>query len=493
MADSAQSPTSSAASEAGDAAAMAARCKKEKQHPEEDEQEDEQDEEQGSSSSPPAAAPSAGRPIKERHSLSLEQRRALRRWASSQAVRPSHRACIDWFRSQYSHTISQSTVSHSLSPKYARLDGDPPQLSGSRLRFGNWPDVERLVLLWHGQAVASSGRHPTNDELAEKARDIFAQLPKYKGEAAPEFSPGWIHRFKKRYGLLMRRQRRHHAAHPDPATDVPYLVGAVPRFLNVGPDTSPAAIRDAVQRVVGVEPTLVTCARVRDDIVRNSGGGTPLAGGHHHHHHQSQPPDLLLQQQEGEHHPPAPRPAIGGGDGFTDEDAEVVLQNALRALQQEEAEAEAAAAAVREARDRAERADRGLPPPGSNSSATTQQQTYAQHALATTTTTTTSAAAASSSSSSSGAPTTPPPPPRQEPGSLSIGGSAPPSSVGAKFASLLGAGNPLTLTPIPADGPATAATTTTTERPIRCPFCVNQRMLRSIKEAVEHMSTHVVV
>ncbi|KAK3400019.1 Homeodomain-like protein [Sordaria brevicollis] len=71
---------------------------------------------------------------RERNSLTLDQRRALRRWANSQTTRPSHKACIEWFQTQYNQTISQSTVSHSLSPKYARLDGDP-QLSGSRLRF----------------------------------------------------------------------------------------------------------------------------------------------------------------------------------------------------------------------------------------------------------------------------------------------------------------------------------------------------------------------
>ncbi|KAH7275149.1 Homeodomain-like protein [Fusarium solani] len=53
---------------------------------------------------------------KERHSLTLDQRRALRRWANGQTIRPSHKACIEWFYSQYGQQISQSTVSHSLSP-----------------------------------------------------------------------------------------------------------------------------------------------------------------------------------------------------------------------------------------------------------------------------------------------------------------------------------------------------------------------------------------
>ncbi|KAL2258942.1 hypothetical protein VTK26DRAFT_7563 [Humicola hyalothermophila] len=382
--------------------------------------------------------PEVATPVKERHSLTLDQRRALRRWASSQPVRPSHKACIDWFQNQYNQTISQSTVSHSLSPKYARLDNDT-QLSGSRLRFGNWPDVEKLVLLWH-QQVVNSGRHPSNEELAEKAKSIFTQLPRYKDETPPEFSPGWIHRFKKRYGLLIRRQRRHGTA-PNPADDIPYLVDAVPRFMNITPDVSPAAIRDAVQRVVGVEASLAVCARVRDEIVRRLDNPHPSS------------------QQNG--HPPN-----GEEPMYTDQDPEVVLQNALRALQEEEADAEAQAAAAREERDRAER---GLPPLG-----TIAGQAYAQQAAAAVNAismpiTAARASVGPQSGASSAARFIVPTP---QPAST---GSGP-------------GGEDLTLTPIPSGGPVSA-----TERPVRCPFCVNQRMLRTIKEAVEHLSTHVVV
>jgi hypothetical protein len=342
-------------------------------------------------------------PKSNRSALSLSQRRELRKWAQSQVVKPSHRDCILWFFNQYGQHISQSTISHSLSPKYARLDTDA-QFSGSRLRFGNWPDVERLVLLWHGQVVAS-GRNPSNEELAEKAKSIFAQLPRYKDEQPPEFSPGWIHRFKKRYGLLIRRQRRHGTA-PDPAEDIPYLVDAVPRFMTISQDSSPAAIRDAIMRVVGVEATLSTCARVRDEIIRrleNPGQPPMNANG-------ALPVEV---------------------EAYPDEDPEVVLQNALRALQQEEADAEADAAAVRVERDRQ---DHGLPP----------------------------------LSAAAGPPDTPGP------------------RASAQFTP--GPVESLTLTPISSGGPIQQV-----ERALRCPFCVNQRMLRSIKEAVEHMSTHVVV
>ncbi|KAF5561031.1 CENP-B 1 [Fusarium mundagurra] len=355
---------------------------------------------------------------KERHSLTLDQRRALRRWANSQPIRPSHKACIEWFFSQYGQQISQSTVSHSLSPKYSRLDSDNPQLSGSRLRYGNWPDVEKLVLIWY-QQVQASGRQPTNEELGDKAKSIFGQLPRYKDENPPEFSPGWIHRFKKRYGLLIRRQRRHGDGGINAAEDIGYLADCVPRYMSVAPDTSPAAVKEEIIRAVGIEPTLNTCALVRDEVVRRMTGPPQ----------QVPPPPLMMTHDPPSIPPPQPDQPI-----YADDDPEVVLQNALRQLQQEEQAAEEQAAAVREERERAERA--GLQPNSILTTPTVRATSVQRY-------TTTPAHEMTTN---------------------------------------------LTLTPITSEQPITQD-----DRPVRCPFCVNQRMLRSIKEAVEHLSTHVVV
>lgn len=409
----------------------------------------------------------ATKAARERNSLSLDQRRALRRWANSQTIRPSHKACIEWFRNQYNQNISQSTVSHSLSLKYARLDDDPV-LSGSRMRLGNWPDVEKLVLMWYNSMLLI-GRQPSNEELGEKAKAVFQQMPRYKDEPSPEFSPGWIHRFKKRYGLLVRRQRRH-ASGPPAADDIPYLVDTIPRFMNINPDTSPAAIRESVNRIVGLEPSLATCARARDEIVHrfeSSLVNQPDGGDGQQPHNVFGPlPNGGANANPDDNNGGGGGGGGGGGDGY-EEDPDVLLQNALQALQQEEAEAEAQAAADREARERLEA---GLPPaplPGMDPS-------YAQHAaagaLATPTRNNGSAAAAGGSGSS--------------------GGQRHPHAT-ARFSA--GARDhldhlPLTLTPIPAAGPVS-----TTDRHMRCPFCINQRMLRTIKEAVEHMATHVVV
>jgi hypothetical protein len=191
----------------------------------------------------------------------------------------------------------------------------------------------------------------------------------------------------------------------------------------------------AVQRIMGVEANLVTCARVRDEIV-----------------HRLQNPDAA-GAADGQH---------SGADlsMYPVEDPEVTLHNAIEALQQEEAAAEAEAAVVREERDRVER---GLPL--LNSAGGMTNAAYAQQAAAGALATPVSASRAGAGANSTGRFAT-------TPGSGQSGQ----------------AGDDLTLTPIPSGGPISV-----TDRPVRCPFCVNQRMLRTIKEAVEHLSTHVVV
>ncbi|KAH6685954.1 hypothetical protein F5X68DRAFT_209594 [Plectosphaerella plurivora] len=204
--------------------------------------------------------------------------------------------------------------------------------------------------------------------------------------------------------------------------------------MAIAPDTSPATIRESILRVVGVEATLQVCALVRDEILRRAQVSASLASGTPHHI----PPPLAPQP------PPPTDPNLlpaGGSDTSmygAEEDPEVVLQNALRQLQQEEADAEATAAAAREEREQRERA-----------------QGTAAAALAT-------------------------------PMHRHI--SAAPSAH-ARFTPIHGHdGDDLNLTPIKSDEPVS-----TVDRPVRCPFCVNHRMLRTIKEAVEHMSTHVIV
>ena len=120
---------------------------------------------------------------------------------------------------------------------------------------------------------------------------------------------------------------------------------------------------------------------------------------------------------------------------------------------------ESEAAAVREERDRAER---GEIQPDNGGNSWEAGQAYAQHAAA-------------------GALATP----------VRPGTGRPSKQTAPRRAQLtprVHSGDELNLTPIPADTPASADASNGDNRHLRCPFCVNHRMLRSIKEAVEHIA-----
>ncbi|KXJ95281.1 hypothetical protein Micbo1qcDRAFT_157146, partial [Microdochium bolleyi] len=167
-------------------------------------------------------------------------------------------------------------------------------------------------------------------------------------------------------------------------------------------------------------------------------------------------PDADLQQ------------SLSSAPGMSDEpiqymetdDPELVLQNALRALQQEEADAEAEAAVIREERSRQDQQQHGQTPTVSNNNGGGFSTPISSHTRG-----------ASTSQQQQQHRFTPTSSDQQQQQHLSNANNA----------------SGLQLTPISSSVPVSS-----TDKPVRCPFCVNQRMLRTIKEAVEHLSTHVV-
>jgi hypothetical protein len=138
----------------------------------------------------------------------LSQRRALRAWALQQHPRPSQKACIAWFQEQYSRTISQSTVSESLSSHFKPIDTST-NTTRSRQRLGQWPDLENLLFLWQ-QEIEEKGGNASDQLLRIKAQHIWQQLPQYSLLSCPEFSNGWLQKFKKRHNI--RHFTRHREA-----------------------------------------------------------------------------------------------------------------------------------------------------------------------------------------------------------------------------------------------------------------------------------------
>jgi hypothetical protein len=140
-----------------------------------------------------------------RQRVTNAQRQALRSWVFAQATKPSHKACIAWFESQFNHRISQSTVSESLGDHFKHLDRSTPPSHGARQRVAQWPILE--AILWDWQKTLQEKRIQTSGELLRlKASEIWYQIPQYKDLEPPEFSQGWLSRFKQRHGIKQHTQ-----------------------------------------------------------------------------------------------------------------------------------------------------------------------------------------------------------------------------------------------------------------------------------------------
>jgi hypothetical protein len=131
--------------------------------------------------------------------ITIEQRQALRAWASKQHPRPSQKACITWFETQFNHRISQSTVSESLSSHF-EASNTPLPANRSRVRLGQWPDLENILYQWQ-RRIEEKGSITSGELLQQKAQQIWHQLPQYSALPCPEFSVGWLQKFKKRHNI----------------------------------------------------------------------------------------------------------------------------------------------------------------------------------------------------------------------------------------------------------------------------------------------------
>lgn len=149
-----------------------------------------------------------------RKGISLDQRRALRRWAHRQTPKPTQKQCIAWFLQEYDHKLSQSTVSDSLSKAFEYLDEDL-NLTGIRVRSGNWPEIEKILWEWQLR-IEQEGGVTTGDILQHKAKQIWLRHPQYKEQPCPEFSIRWLEGFKQRHNIKART--RHGEAGSVPAS-----------------------------------------------------------------------------------------------------------------------------------------------------------------------------------------------------------------------------------------------------------------------------------
>lgn len=70
------------------------------------------------------------------------------------------------------------------------------------MRSAQWPELEAVLIQWYRRREAEGGIL-TGDIICEKAREIWVQIPEYSGKPCPDFSHGWLHKFKQRHRVSL--------------------------------------------------------------------------------------------------------------------------------------------------------------------------------------------------------------------------------------------------------------------------------------------------
>jgi hypothetical protein len=110
---------------------------------------------------------------KQRRGIDESKRRSLRRYKHNNPG-ALHKELRTWFKTIYSHTISQSIVSESLGPRFLHLDVNTQKnykLSSQRTSKPDFPDLEAALFDW--QLKMQKKKAPiTREVLKAKASEI---------------------------------------------------------------------------------------------------------------------------------------------------------------------------------------------------------------------------------------------------------------------------------------------------------------------------------
>ncbi|KAF2726555.1 hypothetical protein EJ04DRAFT_393631, partial [Polyplosphaeria fusca] len=130
--------------------------------------------------------------------ISDAERQALRHFYFQTKPQPRQKDVIAWFQAQYRRKLGQATISDLLHAHYKHLD-IPAKASPAayRQQMDRWPTLEKILFSWQ-QQIETTGSVVSGELLAEKARNIWLLLPEYNTKVLPEFSSGWLTRFKAR-------------------------------------------------------------------------------------------------------------------------------------------------------------------------------------------------------------------------------------------------------------------------------------------------------
>lgn len=141
-------------------------------------------------------------PQARRRPITTAQRVALRKHAQQHSA-PNQQQLATWFEEQFSHRPSQGTISENLPARFKELDtthnDGPPQ---KRLRTQQWPELEACLYEW--QLQIQSQVPISNDLIKAAAIRFWHRLPIYHDMQVPQFSNGWLEKFKRRHNISER-------------------------------------------------------------------------------------------------------------------------------------------------------------------------------------------------------------------------------------------------------------------------------------------------
>jgi hypothetical protein len=142
-----------------------------------------------------------------RHPVTEQQRKSLRERYHQQPDL-THKDLQIWFEEKYKRAIGQSTISDSLSSRYAYLDSKHLKQGHegfSRIRQVQHPVLERALIEWY-QLLQGRGINITGDMLKEAARQLWSQIPELAVNPPLNFSSGWLDGFKRRHQIKKYRR-----------------------------------------------------------------------------------------------------------------------------------------------------------------------------------------------------------------------------------------------------------------------------------------------
>ncbi|KZZ89581.1 DDE superfamily endonuclease, CENP-B-like protein [Ascosphaera apis ARSEF 7405] len=135
---------------------------------------------------------------KQRKTVSVHQKKALRSYFHATDKRLSGKELIEWFKDQFNIELSKYDVSKYCND--ASLDKNNAFDERVRRREEHWPQIEEALSTW---VINKQGVIPiTIDVLRQKAFIFWDEL--YHDRTAPVFSNGWLQKFLQRHNITSR-------------------------------------------------------------------------------------------------------------------------------------------------------------------------------------------------------------------------------------------------------------------------------------------------